>query len=542
MKKWLIVMLASAMIIVNGCASTEKNEAGPENEATNAIPAEPFYKYPEPITLTVAKPLNPEDKSLPSGDTVDNNQFTRYIFDKTNIKFDYSLTAKTGDPFTQKVQVAIASNDIPDVMVVSEKEFRQMVEADQLEDLTQVYEKYASPQVKEFYATTEGKALKKATFDDKLMAIPNIVPQGDAPYFLWVRQDWLKKLGLEQPKSIDDIAAIAKAFIEKDPDGNGKADTIGLPGSPVDLVYGDNAFASIFSYYGAYPKYWMKDASGNVVYGSIQPQVKEALAKLREWYAAGLIDQEFALRKEAYELASGGKAGMFFGPWWIPWGPLGDAVKNDPKSEWIALAAPLTADGKFNTHTVPVSSSYVVVKKGIKHPEAVMIAVNTTVAGERGTDPDAKKLDNRVNPGFWPLRVVIENADTVTRKHNMLVDTIAGKMKPEEMIPEMQEIYAKAKASNYDPAKDLGSWQPYYSYTVGSDPLNGPLNPMENLFTSITKTMELKNATLDKMEKETYLKIIMGKEPLEAFDTFVEQWKKLGGEQITSEVKEALGE
>lgn len=233
---------------------------------------------------------------------------------------------------------------------------------------------------------------------------------------------------------------------------------------------------------------------------------------------------------------------MFFGPWWMPWGPLGDAVKNDPNSNWIALAAPLDAEGNFRTHTVPVSNSFVVVKKGIKHPEAVMIAVNTTVAAERGMDPDAKKLDNRVNPGYWPMRLVIENADTVTRKHDMLKDVLEGKAKPEDMIPEMQEIYAKAKAADFDPAKDLGAWQPFYAYTVGSDPLHGPLKPEENLFTSITKTMELKNATLNKMEKETFLKIIMGKEPLDAFDNFVEQWKKLGGEQITKEVRDALGE
>ncbi|MDR0269901.1 extracellular solute-binding protein [Paenibacillus sp.] len=539
MKKWMIAILASTMLLASGCGANDQGASKPKEAET---PADPFYKYPEPVTLTIAKPLNPEDKTLPAGDTVDNNQFTRYIFDKTNIKFDYTLTAKSGDPFTQKVQVAIASNDIPDVMVVSEKDLRQLVEAGQLEDMSQVYEKYASKQVKDFYATTNGKALEKATFDGKMMAIPNIVPQGDAPYFLWVRKDWLDKLGLQEPKTLDDIEAVAKAFVEKDPDGNGKADTVGLPGSPTDLVNGDNGFASIFSYFDAYPSYWMEDKEGKVSYGSIQPQVKDALAKLRDWYAAGLIDKEFALRKEAYELMSGGKAGMFFGPWWMPWGPLGDAVKNDPNSNWVALAAPLDAEGNFKTHTVPVSSSFVVVKKGVEHPEAAMIALNTTVAGERGTDPDAKQLDNRVNPGYWPMRLVIENADTVTRKHDMLRDVLDGKSKPEDMIPEMQEIYAKAKEADFDPVKDLGAWQPYFSYTIGSDPLHGPLKPAENLFTSITKTMELKNATLSKMEKETYLKIIMGKEPLDSFDTFVEQWKKLGGDQITKEVREALGE
>ena len=37
-----------------------------------------------------------------------------------------------------------------------------------------------------------------------------------------------EKLGLPQPKSWDDIQALAKAFTTQDPDGNGKNDTYGF--------------------------------------------------------------------------------------------------------------------------------------------------------------------------------------------------------------------------------------------------------------------------------------------------------------------------
>ncbi|MEI0735729.1 hypothetical protein VQ056_02065 [Paenibacillus sp. JTLBN-2024] len=39
-------------------------------------------------------------------------------------------------------------------------------------------------------------SLDKATIDGKLLAIPNIVPKGDSFQEIWVRKDWLDKLGL----------------------------------------------------------------------------------------------------------------------------------------------------------------------------------------------------------------------------------------------------------------------------------------------------------------------------------------------------------
>ena len=52
--------------------------------------------------------------------------------------------------------------------------------------------------------------------------------------------------------------------------------------------------------------------------------------------------------------------------------------------------------------------------------------------------------------------------------------------------------------------------------------------------------MELKWANLVKLEDEALLKIIMGVEPLSYFDTFVAEWKRLGGDEITKEVSDVL--
>lgn len=52
--------------------------------------------------------------------------------------------------------------------------------------------------------------------------------------------------------------------------------------------------------------------------------------------------------------------------------------------------------------------------------------------------------------------------------------------------------------------------------------------------------MKTKNADLNKLQEETFVAIVTGAEPIEKFDTFVEDWNKRGGEQITKEVQEIV--
>ena len=86
---------------------------------------------------------------------------------------------------------------------------------------------------------------------------------------MWIRQDWLDKLGLEVPRTWDEMAAVAEAFVTQDPDGNGEADTIGIlgPGNSDHMnATGANQFGldPLFSSFQSYPQYWLQDEDGNV--------------------------------------------------------------------------------------------------------------------------------------------------------------------------------------------------------------------------------------------------------------------------------------
>ena len=70
--------------------------------------------------------------------------------------------------------------------------------------------------------------------------------------------------------------------------------------------------------------------------------------------------------------------------------------------------------------------------------------------------------------------------------------------------------------------------------------LNDKYIPVYNAYNGQTETMEAKWANLKKMEEETFAKIIMGKADISEFDTFVENWKNQGGDQILKEINDEL--
>ncbi|MGO4271402.1 ABC transporter substrate-binding protein, partial [Paenibacillus sp. TAF58] len=426
--KGLSLLLLASILALSACSKGNEKEStstpgsgSPALSQKDETADKDLYKMKEPLNVSYVLRVKP-DLKLPEGNTVENNMFTRHIAEQMNINFKVLWYASNTD-YDQKAKLSIASNDIPDAMVVDEKQFRAMAEGGQLEDLTEVYKKYATDQVKKYYDTTEGRALKQATINGKLLALPNIVPQADPYVLTWVRKDWLDKLGLPEPKTLEDVEKITEAFIKNDPDGNGKADTVGLTGnnSTVTQWYGHD-FRAVFNVYNAHPGIWYTDSTGKLVYGSTTPEAKLALTKSRELYAKGLVDKEFATRKDPQQLVNDSKVGLFFQAWWEPF-QLGDAIKNDPKADWKAYA--LTGvNGKHNVSMVATSSAFLVVKKGFKQPEAMVKYVNfQTRFGKTPTESDLK-IDHVQYTDIMPLPLNIDYPNTATDKHDMLVQAL----------------------------------------------------------------------------------------------------------------------
>ena len=258
-----------------------------------------FAPYDETVTMTVGRTTMPS-LELPDGHDMEHNKYLDYIKDKLNVEVTYDWIVDSGT-YNQKVNLAITSGDLPDVMIVTNKgQLQQLVENDLVEDLTGLAEEYFSDYILDIYNSYSDKGLDSCTFDGKVYAIPNL-EAGYSFGFLWVRQDWVEAVGAEMPTTMDDIVALAKTFMEKDPGGNGEGNTVGIAvNSRVAGVYNNlGDIDPIFHYFGSFPRQWVRGEDGKVTYGTVTEETKKALAFVADLYKEGVLDPEFVVRTSA---------------------------------------------------------------------------------------------------------------------------------------------------------------------------------------------------------------------------------------------------
>ena len=330
---------------------------------------------------------------LIEGQSPEDNIVLDWIRDELNINIEIAWQAESSE-YNNKLSLNIASNSLPDMVYILGADyltFRQMVDNDLLADLTEVYDKCAGDYLRATYDSFEGRNLDPLTIDGKLYAITS-ANIGYGHNLLWLRADWLDALGLEPPKTMDELRHVLQEFVDKDPGGNGAGNTIGLALNATNPVGGyGNKFGAepIFHSVGSYPTQWMEDENGKIYYGSVAPETKEGLSILRDLYADGLIDKQFLTRVGSGEtdaVIDSGLGGAWFAPWW---GSNADAYANNPDIKLIAVNAPLDAEGKYNHLTPTPTGDLVAMNKNCEHPEALLKIVNLEYDIYRGFNKEA---------------------------------------------------------------------------------------------------------------------------------------------------------
>ena len=568
MKQKQIIALVSATALaataLAGCGKTSE-----ENPQTTAVKeAEgtakedlPFSKYAETVTVHLGGSMNPNAK-IPDGMSYEDNSYTRLLKEDFNIEVVYDWVASSSD-FDEKMNLCIGSGAIPDLMNVNAAQYRALLKYDMIQPLDQYFEDYASDALKG-YVESGGEELKKCISNDKgeMMAIPapNITAGGINE--MWIRQDWLDNLGLEVPRTWDEMAAVAEAFVTQDPDGNGEADTIGIlgPGNSDHMnAIGGNQFGldPLFSSFQSYPQYWLQDEDGTVKYGSIQPETRTALEKIQKLYTDKLIDPEMLVRSNCQEAVLSGKVGIFFGPWWCGY-TVGDATLAG-EADWRAYFTPLSEDGNYYTHMAEPTTKYVVASKSCKNPEAAFKIINNEIANEQQWIADGITSTEISTADLYPLFNVYDNADEIETSYDALTKYLAGEITMDDvdfsrhkLLKGDMEAVTELKKEPYDDFS-LDKWNldsdlaksnlpRLVSLLVGgASYVNDKYIPVYNAYNGQTETMQAKWANLKKMEEETFAKIVMGKADISEFDTFVENWKNQGGDQILKEINDELG-
>lgn len=473
-----LVVTIAASILTTACTSSSPSESDTSNS-------------PKSIKVLFTKggfEGAPETNSIKSE-----------IIKGSGVNFEH--IAPPSANYAEQVSVILSSNDKPDV-----------VRLPKFADYFDYQDQGALLPLDDYLKDTPDivknipkEALDQLRVNGKLYGIPIWTSQHR--YNFIIRGDWLTKLNLSEPKTLDDLKNVYMAFRDKDPDGNGKKDTYGLSGQ------GFEGFDPIFGAFGLMSPtlgYWYED-NGKLSPSALHPNTKKALEYLRDLYAEGLIDPEFITVKTEAQLNEKAMKNQFGSTtrWWT-WEPRVEEImrKVDPNVEFRRIAPPTGPDGKSGVKGVDLINTVIVLLKTAKDPKAAMQFINYY-----HTDQGMMTAYTGVEGVHWQ-----KNAD--------------------------------GKITTTDQFTKDSKWIQWYSLFENEQPLLNVETPLVQSRRDSLKWPIIANAgdgyfgeprkkyaaDLQLLAEDVFGKIITGKVDISEYDKFVQQWKKNGGDEWTVDI------
>ncbi len=247
----------------------------------------------EPITLTYWCPL--DSKYSATIKSMNELPMSEELEKRTGIHIEFKHPVAGQEE--QQLNLMMASDTMPDIIETnwtSKSGGPSKAIADGIIiDMTDLIDQYA-PNYKALLSQYPN-ALKEVTTSDNKQYMMTSFTTDDAIKIMvgpQIRTDWLNKLGLEPPKTLEDWYRVLTAFKEQDPNGNGKADEIPFTSAGYKTNESLTSNLNIFAWaYGISTDFYMID--NTVKYGPLEPEFKEFLTLMNQWYQEGLIDPDF---------------------------------------------------------------------------------------------------------------------------------------------------------------------------------------------------------------------------------------------------------
>lgn len=267
---------------------TPSSEAPVENSNFNKT-GYPIVK--EMVTYNVTSIVSDAAKPI--------NESTLYkeLEEKTNVKINYTTVLEKVWP--EKKGILFSSNDLPDFFVgdniLTASDVVKYGTQGQIIDIKPLMNEYnpfmqakldAVPGLESSITTPDGKIYSYLGIDNSPMQVG---------YPAFINKDWLDKLGLQVPTTTEELYTVLKAFKEKDPNGNGKADEIPM------TAY-NNSYSDYFGAFGFLEEYvvnnkilnhvGVKDEGKTAYYTATTNEYKEAIKYFNRLFSEGLLDPE----------------------------------------------------------------------------------------------------------------------------------------------------------------------------------------------------------------------------------------------------------
>ncbi|TMV46878.1 extracellular solute-binding protein [Paenibacillus mesophilus] len=493
-KRWLIASAAAAAgavviaaVVGSPFSSGGKKDGGAENDK-------------EKISIVISS----LGLSFPPGINENDNAYLSYIENNTNL--DINVFLPPSQSYEEKLNIIMTSGNLPDMLHIASKVWlANYVKQGKLEPLDDLIDKYG-PALK---SKIPKEAWAQVTFDGHIYAIPSLT-EVKGVELMYVRKDWLDRLGLKPPRTLDEYYEVIHAFGTQDPDGNGRNDTFGLL-----LTENMGRTAPLLGAFGTQLNQW-HERDGKLVYSNTLPGMKEALVFFHKLYEEKLIDPEFPLNrsKNLEEKIASGQAGLFSATWYDTRGPIELNRQRDPKAEWIPLEYPTGSRGEKGVYASQLIRGYNVIPAGTAQAANVV----------RMLDFIAGKGHNDLKLGFQNEIWRWENGKMVTNfaehdKHlyrgiySALVDVVEPDTDKQRLDSLGEHFHL------YDNQKRIEN------------------NLIPNRFTGLpTPSMGKYMSKLNTSMLETFTKMVVGVTPVDEFEKYVERWKQEGLQDITREV------
>ncbi|WP_020075678.1 extracellular solute-binding protein [Cryocola sp. 340MFSha3.1] len=236
-----------------------------------------------------------------TGQDLATNAFTKEVEKKFNIKFSWQTTTQDSSVAPEKRQILMASGDYPDAFLLipwvdqfNQVDVEKLAKQGVALPLNDLIKQYAPDIQKALDSNPDYKAMATSP-DGKIYGLPQLAETLHIQYpsKLWMNTEWLKKLGLQMPKTTDEMTKVLEAFKNDDPNGNGQKDEIPLSGDSHDTLI--PFFMNAFIYDPQNPDKGIQSTTvlnkGKVDIQANKDGWREGLKYIKSLWDAGLIDK-----------------------------------------------------------------------------------------------------------------------------------------------------------------------------------------------------------------------------------------------------------
>lgn len=456
-------------------------------------------------------------------------KMVRYWEEQTGVTFDIWNTEQQN--YAEVMNLRFAADEIPDFLnVPNNTVFAQWARQDFLAEIPTELIQENAPNAYKLVNELNPDAWLLGRVDGVRYGLVqfDVDPVRYSP--MAYRGDWLETLGLELPETLDEFEDVLYAFAQDDPDGNGRDDTYGASASVKLPLYGA---------FGLGDKNWV-ERDGRVVYSGVQPEMKEALGYLRRWYADGVLDPEFITgegqswwRSDAF---IAGRVGFSAIGGYTHWKP--SLFEGDSEGRMISeirAANPEAADSvAFGKTVVGPYGDTGIIFAGVSQPILGNVTRAFGVHLEDQPDRYAKLLNvlDQINYGgemnFVTRMFGIEGEDWEMRDGQ--IASLGPAAEDPSNLDKMGAFAIFRFTGPYNPPQLFDArkaWAEEHNFDMGI---------LKHAVLEPVPAQAQYETELHKIEDETFVAIITGELPLDAFDDFVERWRVNGGDEIEQQL------